>query len=191
MQNFLEGSTREELEQDIETVILHIRQTSETWKKVLAYSAWASAVGSLVNAVAKKIISDVVDRDDLGADEANLIAELIVKITTLDDMFVPEAQSLLDSGGRNGTKDVDNTARDLGTAPLTARFADKWFKMQYLGEVLQSNLANIRFLWFETGLSLEFTNLRRGPVDECPSWPATRQPTCMPSGVTGLPPLTT
>jgi centromere/kinetochore protein ZW10 len=29
--------------------------------------------------------------------------------------------------------------------------------MQYLGEVLQSNLANIRFLWFETGLSLEFT----------------------------------
>jgi centromere/kinetochore protein ZW10 len=46
---------------------------------------------------------------------------------------------------------------DFGTAPLTARFADKWLKMQYLGEVLQSNLANIRFLWFESGLSLEFT----------------------------------
>lgn len=136
---------------------MHIRSTSETWKKVLSYSAWASAVGSLVNAVAKKIISDVFDRDDLGADEANLIAELIVKITTLDELFIPDAQSVKGSSGRNGTRNTDDTSMDLGNAPLTARFADNWLKMQYLGEVLQSNLANIRFLWFESGLSLEFT----------------------------------
>lgn len=138
-------------------MIIHIRTTSETWKKVLSYSAWASAVGSLVNAVAKKIISDIFDRDDLGADEANLIAELIVKVTALDDLFVPDSKSLQGSGGKNGSRSTDNDTMDLGTAPLTARFADKWLKMQYLGEVLQSNLANIRYLWFESGLSLEFT----------------------------------
>jgi centromere/kinetochore protein ZW10 len=145
------------LEQGIETVIIHIRKTSESWKDVLSYSAWASAVGSLVNAVAKKIISDVFDRDDLGADEANLIAELIVKVTALDDLFIPDSQSLKSSSGKNDTRSMNETTMDLGTAPLTARFADKWLKMQYLGEVLQSNLANIRFLWFESGLSLEFT----------------------------------
>lgn len=153
--NFLEGSAREELEQGIETVIMHIRSTSELWKKILAYSAWASAVGSLVNAVAKRIIADVFDRENLGAEEANLIAELIVKMTTLDDLFIPESKSLKGRSGTNGPKTVENM--DLGTAPLTARFADNWWKMQYLGEVLQSNLANIRYLWFETGLSLEFT----------------------------------
>lgn len=156
-QNFLESSRREELEQGIDTVITHIKNTSEAWKNVLSYSAWASAVGSLVNTVAKKIISDVFDRDDLGADEANLIAELIVKVTALDDLFIPDSQSVQSSGGKNGTESVDNASMDLGTAPLTARFADKWLKMQYLGEVLQSNLANIRFLWFESSLSLEFT----------------------------------
>ena len=107
--------------------------------------------------MAKKIISDVFDRDDLGADEANLIAELIVKVTTLDDLFIPDSQSLQGSRGRNDTKSGSDSAMDFGTAPLTARFADKWLKVQYLGEVLQSNLANIRFLWFESGLSLEFT----------------------------------
>lgn len=145
------------MEQGIDTVITHIKNTSEAWKNVLSYSAWASAVGSLVNTVAKKIISDVFDRDDLGADEANLIAELIVKVTALDDLFIPDSQSVQSSGGKNGTESVDNASMDLGTAPLTARFADKWLKMQYLGEVLQSNLANIRFLWFESSLSLEFT----------------------------------
>jgi centromere/kinetochore protein ZW10 len=80
-----------------------------------------------------------------------------VKVTTLDDLFIPEAQSLKNSSGRNGARSAENASMELGTAPLTARFADKWWKMQYLGEVLQSNLANIRFLWFETGLSLEFT----------------------------------
>jgi centromere/kinetochore protein ZW10 len=145
------------LEQGIETVIIHIRKMSETWKKVLSYSAWASAVGSLVNTVAKKIISDVFDRDDLGADEANIIAELIVKVTALDDLFIPDSQSVQNSSGKNGTGNGDDVEMDLGTAPLTARFADKWLKMQYLGEVLQSNLANIRFLWFESSLSLEFT----------------------------------
>lgn len=103
------------------------------------------------------MISDVFDRDDLGADEANLIAELISKVTTLDDLFIPDSQSLQGSGGKNGTESGTDPDMDFGTAPLTARFADKWLKMQYLGEVLQSNLANIRFLWFESGLSLEFT----------------------------------
>ena len=107
--------------------------------------------------MAKKIISDVFDRDDLGADEANLIAELIVKVTALDDLFIPDSQSLQGSSGKNGINTGSDAAMDFGTAPLTARFADKWLKMQYLGEVLQSNLANIRFLWFESGLSLEFT----------------------------------
>jgi centromere/kinetochore protein ZW10 len=129
------------------------------WKKILSYSAWASAVGSLVNTVAKKIISGVFDRDNLGVEEANLVAELIVKVTQLDDLFIPESQPSNGSGARNGSRkgSVDTTGMALGSAPLTARFADKWWKMQYLGEVLQSNLANIRFLWFETGLSLEFT----------------------------------
>ena len=48
----------------------------------------------------------------------------------------------------NGTEDAE--------IPLTSQFADKWMKMKFLSEVLQSNLKDVKFLWFESDLSLYF-----------------------------------
>lgn len=62
-QNFLQNDSpvTSELEETTRTVIKHIRNTAALWEKILPYSAWASAVGSLVNAVANKLINDVFD----------------------------------------------------------------------------------------------------------------------------------
>lgn len=38
-------------------MVSYIREKASMWKKILPYSVWASAVGSLVNAVASKIIA--------------------------------------------------------------------------------------------------------------------------------------
>lgn len=40
---------------------------------------------------------------------------------------------------------------------MTAQFADRWFKMKYLGQILSSNLNDMHYLWFESELSLYFT----------------------------------
>ncbi|QSZ29804.1 hypothetical protein DSL72_004322 [Monilinia vaccinii-corymbosi] len=125
-QNFVHNDS----EHAIQSVISHIKQQSASWKEILPYSTWTSAVGTLVNTVATKIINDVFDLTDLGVDEAERIALLIQQVNELDSLF---------------------KTNEIGT------YADNWLKMQFLSEVLQSNLKDIRFLWFESHLSLYFS----------------------------------
>ncbi|ESZ94610.1 hypothetical protein SBOR_5021 [Sclerotinia borealis F-4128] len=125
-QNFVYNDS----ENAIRAVISHINQQSASWKEILPYSTWASAVGTLVNTVATKIINDVFELTDLGVDEAERIASLIQQVNSLDSQF---------------------RTNEIGT------YADNWLKMQFLSEVLQSNLKDIRFLWFESHLSLYFS----------------------------------
>ena len=138
-QNFLQ---QEGMEESTDAVISHIQQISQQWKKILTPSVWRSAIGSLVNTVSTKIINDVFDLSDMAIDEAELTAKLIAKITTLDSLF---------------TSDPSTNGNDHQAAPLMAEYADKWLKLQFLSEVLQSNLNDIKWLWFESELSLHFT----------------------------------
>jgi centromere/kinetochore protein ZW10 len=48
----------------------------------------------------------------------------------------------------NGIKNGDEPSAE------TPKFADKWIKFQFLGEVLQSTLVEIRYFWFESELSI-------------------------------------
>jgi centromere/kinetochore protein ZW10 len=125
------------------------------WKKILPYSAWASAVGSLVNAVASKIISDVFDLSGMDVDEAERTAQLITMVCALDDLFIRE-DPLKNGKDLNKIEASDSDEEDT-TIPLTAQFASNWMKMKFLSEVLQANLVDIRYLWFESDLSLYFS----------------------------------
>jgi centromere/kinetochore protein ZW10 len=111
---------------------------SSEWKKILSKSAWAQAAGSLLSTVAKKIILDVQDLSTLSADEAYRIANLISRIVQLDDLFLPED-------------------KNQPQIPLTSQYAPNWLKLHYLSEVLQSNLNDVAYLWFDGELSLYFT----------------------------------
>jgi centromere/kinetochore protein ZW10 len=87
----------------------------------------------------------VFDLTDISVDEAERAATLLTRVEQLDDLFIRKAEK----GQRNGTEEDD--------IPLTSQFADKWMKMKFLSEVLQSNLKDVKFLWFESDLSLYFT----------------------------------
>ncbi|KAF7952710.1 hypothetical protein EAE96_005941 [Botrytis aclada] len=125
-QNFVYNDS----ENAIRAVIGHINQQSASWKEILPYSTWASAVGTLVNTVATKIINDIFELTDLGVDDAERIAALIQQVETLESLF---------------------KENEIGT------YSGNWLKMQFLSEVLQSNLKDIRYLWFESHLSLYFS----------------------------------
>lgn len=105
---------------------------------MLSKSAWAQATGALLSAVAKKIILDVEDLSSLGADEAYRVANLISKIVKLDSLFLPET-------------------KDQSHVPVTSQYAPNWLKLHFLSEVLQSDLRDVKYLWFESDLSLYFT----------------------------------
>ncbi|KAL3418199.1 is centromere binding protein at prophase [Phlyctema vagabunda] len=137
-QNFLLSSSSSlpaGVDESLAQVIDHVRRQAKSWKDILPPSAWSQAVGSLANTIASKMIQDVGDLDSLGAEATDRLGKLFNKITKLDDLFlVPGADS-----------------------PQTAHYASDWLRMQFMGQVLQSTLADIRYLWFDSHLSVYFT----------------------------------
>ncbi|KAK4156341.1 Centromere/kinetochore protein zw10 [Chaetomidium leptoderma] len=128
----------------------HVRLLATAWEAILARSVWQQAVGSLVDAVAAKMIGDVMDLHSIGQDEAYNIAKLIASVEELDELFLPSRLQ-----GR--PEEEDEEEEGGGEVPVTAQFAGSWLRLKYLSEVLQSNLRDVRFLWVEGELSLYFT----------------------------------
>ncbi|KAF8850831.1 hypothetical protein BDZ45DRAFT_184064 [Acephala macrosclerotiorum] len=178
-QNFFQQPTPT-LHTSTSSVLSHIRQQALLFSTILPYSASSSATGSLVNAVASKLITDVFELSDIGVDEAERIATIISQIETLDDLFLPRnnpnhrpstsasntyhpsstSASLSRLSSNISSSSTQNQQSQQATEdeiPLTPQFAPLWLKMKFLSEVLQSNLKDMRFLWFDSDLSLYFT----------------------------------
>ncbi|RSL42281.1 hypothetical protein CEP54_015535 [Fusarium duplospermum] len=149
LRDLLGGSSslmqQDEMEACIEAGTARIRTMAVIWKPILARSVLTQALGSLAEALATKLITDVLEMPSIGQDEAYNIAKLIATATELDDLFLPS--SLSGTGSENTDDEV----------PQTAQFAPSWLRLKYLSEVLQSNLNEVRYLWFESELSLYFS----------------------------------
>lgn len=140
-----ENSPRDVVEKSIYSATHHIRQQAALWDNILPPSARNSATGSLINTIATKLISDVFDMPDIGVEEAEHIATTLSRVEELDDLFLISE-----------LPDMPETAPYGSPIPQTSQFADQWMRMKFLSEVLQSNLKDIKFLWFESDLSLYF-----------------------------------
>ncbi|EEU44890.1 uncharacterized protein NECHADRAFT_96404 [Fusarium vanettenii 77-13-4] len=149
LRDLLGGSSslmqQDEMEACIDAGTARIRTMAVVWKPILARSVLTQALGSLAEALATKLITDVLEMPSIGQDEAYSIAKLIATATELDDLFLPSSLS--------GTSS-DNAEDEV---PQTAQFAPSWLRLKYLSEVLQSNLNEVRYLWFESELSLYFS----------------------------------
>ncbi|RFU77176.1 hypothetical protein TARUN_5084 [Trichoderma arundinaceum] len=147
LQDLLGGSQslaqQDDKESSIEAGTARIRSVAATWDPILQRSVWSQAVGSLADSLAARLISDVLDMASIGQDEAFSIAQLIASATELDDLFIPSKLA--------GTAPVPDEV------PTTAQYAPNWLRLKYLGEVLQSNLNEVKFLWCDSELSLYFT----------------------------------
>ena len=94
----------------------------------------------------------------MDVDEAEQTATLISKVSKLDDLFIRSSDSKSTSNGASESPRKDNIAtNEEAPIPMTAQFADKWMKMKFLSEVLQGDLKDIKYFWFESDLSLYFT----------------------------------
>ncbi|EEY17246.1 conserved hypothetical protein [Verticillium alfalfae VaMs.102] len=144
---------QDEMDSCIDSAMARVRSMAVTWESILARSVWYQAVGALVDRLATKIISDVMDMASVGQDEAYKIAQLIAKVTELDDLFLPSrsSSSAATAGGR------EPTAADAEEIPATAQYASSWLRLKYLSEVLQSNLNEVKYLWCDSELSLYFS----------------------------------
>uniref|UniRef100_A0A093V1P7 Centromere/kinetochore protein zw10 like n=1 Tax=Talaromyces marneffei PM1 TaxID=1077442 RepID=A0A093V1P7_TALMA len=126
-----------ECENAIDATVDRIRSVFKEWQPILSHSALLQAMGSLLSSVINKMIIDVEDLSDISEAESQTLVTLCNKLSTLEDIFIPEP--------------------DVGATSMAAVYVRNWLKFQYLINILESSLADIKFLWTEGELHLEFS----------------------------------
>lgn len=120
----------------IATTIDRIGDVKRQWQNVLSHSALHQSLGSLVSAALTKFINDVEDMSDIAEDESRKLHGYCVSLATLSQHFQ--------------TEDGNGETRDMAGI-----YTPNWFKFQYLSEILDSSLADIKYFWTDGELKLE------------------------------------
>ncbi|PYH93754.1 hypothetical protein BO71DRAFT_380908 [Aspergillus ellipticus CBS 707.79] len=128
-----------ECENAIGATVDRIRDVFKEWQPILSHSALLQSIGSLVSTVISKMMIEIEDLGDISEPQSQRLVSFCNQVTQLEDLFIPEA--------------LDNTER----SPMTAVYVRNWLKFQYLINILESSLADIKFLWLEGELGLEFS----------------------------------
>ncbi|PSN60397.1 hypothetical protein BS50DRAFT_535887 [Corynespora cassiicola Philippines] len=125
-----------ECDNAIAMTIDRIEEVKRQWQNVLSHSALMQSLGSLVSTALSKFITDVEDLSDIAEDESRKLHGYCVSLSSLSSLFQ--------------TEDDSGESRDM-----TSIYTPNWFKFQYLGEILDSSLADIKYFWTDGELKLE------------------------------------
>ncbi|OJK03815.1 hypothetical protein ASPACDRAFT_111882 [Aspergillus aculeatus ATCC 16872] len=128
-----------ECENAVAATVDRIRGVYAEWQPILSHSALLQSIGSLVSTVISKMIIEIEDLGDISEPQSQRLVSFCNQVSKLEELFMPEAK--------------DNTER----VPMTAVYVPTWLKFQYLINILESSLADIRYLWVEGELRLEFS----------------------------------
>ena len=120
----------------IATTIDRIGDVKRQWQNVLSNGALLQSLGSLASTALTKFVNDVEDMSDIAEDESRKLHGYCSSLATLAQYFqVPES---------------DGETRDM-----VGIYTPNWFKFQWLSEILDSNLADIKHFWMNSELRLE------------------------------------
>ncbi|KAL5050387.1 hypothetical protein BDW71DRAFT_173756 [Aspergillus fruticulosus] len=126
-------------ENAVSATVDRLRTVYKEWQPILSHSALLQAIGSLLSTVTEKIIIEIEDLGDISESQSQKLVSFCNQLSSLEDLFLPEHSD------------------DAERVPMTALYVRNWLKFQYLINILESSLADIKFLWLEGELSLEFS----------------------------------
>jgi len=133
-----------ECENAVGSVIDRLRAVHEEWSSILSRSALLQSIGSLLSRVIEKVVKDVEEMEDISEAESQRLTAFCSQISALEDLFLSERPA-----AGEGT--------NAESLPLTAVYVPNWLRFQYLSNILESSLVDIKYLWTEGELSLEFS----------------------------------
>lgn len=133
----------QECETAIASAIDRLRQLNQDWKGVISHSALLQSLGSLLSTVCSKLIIDIEDMSDISEPESQQLASYCSRLAALEDLFTPQ-------------QGIGKAPNGGDVMPLTAVYTSSWLKFQYLANILESSLVDIKYLWIEGELGLEF-----------------------------------
>jgi centromere/kinetochore protein ZW10 len=134
-----------ECEIAVNSTVDRIRALYKEWHTILSHSALLQSVGSLLSTVISKMILDIEDLGDISDSESHRLVIFCNRISKLEDLFLSDDQP------------EHKTAPQSASIPMTAVYVQNWLKFQYLTNILESSLADIKYLWAEGELNLEFS----------------------------------
>lgn len=126
----------------VQIVVDRIRDVDGAWRDVLSESARLQSLGSLLSAVIAKIVADVLELADdpsgISEEQSTVLKGFCDQVAQLSDLF----------------EQVDRGSGERRS--LVQVYTPDWFRFVYLGEILEASLADIKYLWTEGELGLEF-----------------------------------
>lgn len=125
-----------ECDNAIAMTIDRIADVKNAWRTVLSHSVLLQSLGSLVSTALAKFIADIEDMTDIAEDESKKLRSYCESLSSLSHLFM--------------TEDSEGMERDM-----TSVYTPNWFKFQYLSEILDSSLADIKYMWTDGELKLE------------------------------------
>ncbi|EEH37821.1 hypothetical protein PAAG_00742 [Paracoccidioides lutzii Pb01] len=135
-----------ECENAVSATVDRMRYIHKEWASILSPSALLQSIGSLLSTVINKMILDIEDLSDISDAESQRLAGFCNHVSKLEDLFLPEPHT-----------EQDTAAGQMEVVPMTAVYVPNWLKFQYLINILESSLADIKYLWTEGELKLEFS----------------------------------
>ena len=134
-----------EIDLAIASTLDRLRQIYGEWKSVLSHSTLLQSLGSLLSTVVDKIIIAIEEMSDISEAESKQLTIYCNRITTIEDLFRPSQEP------------SDHAASsEQEVMPLTPLYTFHWWKFQYLTNILESSLIDIKEMWTEGELGLEF-----------------------------------
>ena len=137
----------------IASTVDRLRGLHKQWKDVLSHSALLQSLGSLLSTVTNKIVVDIEDMSDISEPESQQLTAYCNRIAALEVLFLPTPQPPTDPPAAAQARAQSD---EQNPVPLTALYAPHWLKFQYLASILESPLVDIKYLWTEGELGLEF-----------------------------------
>jgi centromere/kinetochore protein ZW10 len=125
-------------------VIHRVRELNKIWSGVLSDSARLQSLGAILSHVIRRLTTEILELSDgingISEEESKTLKGWMDQISTLSDLFEEEIP---------GEGDVEKRT-------VVHVYTPGWLRFIYLGEILEASLVDIKFLWKEGELSLEF-----------------------------------
>ena len=145
---------KQECESAVDATVDRVKTVQKMWEGVLSQGALLQSLGNLLSTVTGKMITEIQDFPDISEPESLQLKALCDRILALKSLFTQPTASGASSSRAEGEGSAG--AENGAGADMTFIYCPSWLKFQYLAEILESSLADIRWMWKEGELSLEF-----------------------------------
>ncbi|KAK5104665.1 ribosome biogenesis protein ytm1 [Lithohypha guttulata] len=128
----------------------YLRTLHAQWSRVLSPSHLAQSIGNLVSSIMSKMIKDIEDMEDIQESESRKLLQFMQQVSKLEDLFLaPHPTAVMQS-----QQEEKGEQPSISTIAL---HAPSYLRFQYLEQILDGSLVDIKYLWTDAGLSLEFS----------------------------------